>query len=154
MANNFLILGVLGAAGWVFINGPPPMRPVEPSPLSRTADADTSAIASASTGRSAGIEPRRDPVPFVRKVRSSPAFAGPSATSAPNETPAPAAEPAPAVEQDELDRKVAKAAAELDGYRRVSIVGKASNGAWRAKGFRGTEEILLTVDGTGRVSME
>jgi hypothetical protein len=63
-------------------------------------------------------------------------------------------EPAPAVEQDEVDRKVAKAAAELDGYRRVSIVGKASNGAWRAKAYRGTTEVLLTVDGTGRVSMD
>jgi len=58
------------------------------------------------------------------------------------------------VEQDELDRKVAKAAAEADGYRRVSIVGKASNGAWRAKAYRGTTEVLLTVDGTGRVSMD
>jgi hypothetical protein len=56
--------------------------------------------------------------------------------------------------QDDLDRGAAKVAAEQDGYKRVSIVGKASNGAWRAKGFRGTTEVLLTVDGTGRVSMD
>jgi hypothetical protein len=58
------------------------------------------------------------------------------------------------VEQDDLDQKAAKAAAELDGYTRVSIVGKASSGAWRAKAYRGSTEILLTVDGTGRVSMD
>jgi hypothetical protein len=57
-------------------------------------------------------------------------------------------------EEDDLDRRAAKAAAEEDGYKRVSIIGKAGNGAWRAKGFRGTTEILLTVDGTGRVSMD
>ena len=56
--------------------------------------------------------------------------------------------------QDDEDRKAAKTAAELDGYKRVSILGKASNGAWRAKGYRGTTEVLLNVDGTGRVSME
>ena len=57
--------------------------------------------------------------------------------------------------QDDLERKAAKAAIELDGYKRVSIVGKASNGAaWRAKGYRGTTEVLLTVDGTGSVSSD
>ena len=42
----------------------------------------------------------------------------------------------------------------MDGYKRVSIMGKASNGAWRAKAYRGSTEVLLTVDGTGRVSMD
>jgi len=56
--------------------------------------------------------------------------------------------------QDDLERKAAKAAIELDGYKRVSVVGKASNGAWRAKGYRGTTEVLLTVDGTGSVSSD
>ena len=53
-----------------------------------------------------------------------------------------------------MDRTAARAAAELDGYRRVSIVGKASSGAWRVKAYRGTTEVLLTVDGTGRVSLD
>jgi len=57
-------------------------------------------------------------------------------------------------DQDDLDRRAAKAAAEEDGYKRVTIIGKASNGAWRVKGLRGTTEVLLTVDGTGRVSMD
>ena len=56
--------------------------------------------------------------------------------------------------QEDLDRRGAKEAIELDGYKRVSIIGKASNGAWRAKGYRGTTEVLLTVDGTGRVSLD
>jgi hypothetical protein len=53
-----------------------------------------------------------------------------------------------------LDRKAARLATELDVYRRVSIVGRTSSGAWRAKGYRGTAEVLLTVDGTGRVASD
>jgi hypothetical protein len=34
------------------------------------------------------------------------------------------------------------------------VLGKASNGIWRAKAYRGATEVRLTVDGTGRVSME
>jgi hypothetical protein len=72
--------------------------------------------------------------------------------------PTPPAEAAPApVEQPpqgDLDQNAAKAAVELDGYKRVSIVGKAGNGGWRAKGYRGTTEVTLTVDGAGRVSMD
>ena len=45
-------------------------------------------------------------------------------------------------------------AVEMDGYKRASIVGKTSNGAWRAKAYRGTTEVSLIVDGTGRVSLE
>jgi hypothetical protein len=56
--------------------------------------------------------------------------------------------------QDDLDRKAAKAAVEADGYKRATVVGKGSNGTWRAKAYRGTTEVQLTVDGTGRVSME
>jgi hypothetical protein len=36
----------------------------------------------------------------------------------------------------------------------VTVLGKASNGTWRAKAYRGTTEVQLTVDGTGRVSLE
>ena len=67
------------------------------------------------------------------------------------------AEPAPDAEaqaQDDLERKGARAAVEADGYKRVTVLGKASNGTWRAKAYRGTTEVRLTVDGTGRVSME
>lgn len=55
---------------------------------------------------------------------------------------------------DDLDKKAAKLAVEMDGYKRVTIVGKTSSGAWRAKAYRGATEVLLVVDGTGRVSTD
>src|SRR4051794_15965697 len=142
MANNFILLGTIGAIGWIFISGPPPIKPIEPSPLSRVATNGSSASPYASTGSSPAINTRRDPVPLVRNVRVPPASPVPSASSD---------APPARVEHDELDRRAAKAAAENDGYRRVSIVGRASNGAWRATGYRGTTEVLLTIDGIGRV---
>lgn len=152
MANNFLLLGMVGAIGWVFLSGPPAMKPGRQS--SRTDATDASASSYVGAGHSFGIEARQDPVPLVRSVRASPA---PPVAAVSVETPAGAALPETPVttgEEDDLDRRAAKAAAEEDGYKRVSIIGKAGNGAWRAKGFRGTTEILLTVDGTGRVSMD
>jgi hypothetical protein len=145
MANNFLLLGAVGAIGLIFINGPPEVKPAHPSPRIAAVEASTSAHVGA--GHSSGIEARQDPVPLVRNGRAAPVSPAPSA-AVPVETPAATAE------QDDLDRRAAKAAAEADGYKRVSIIGKASNGAWRAKGFRGTTEVLLTVDGTGSVSMD
>lgn len=91
------------------------------------------------------LEARQAPVPLVRNVRPPPE-PSPAAASA-------AADPQQQT-QDDLDRKAARAAVEADGYKRVTLLGKASNGAWRAKGFRGPTEVLLTVDGTGRVSMD
>ena len=40
------------------------------------------------------------------------------------------------------------------GYERVSVLGKGSDGTWRAKAYKGTSEVRLTVDGRGRVSAE
>jgi hypothetical protein len=64
------------------------------------------------------------------------------------------AAPAEQPSDDELAKRAAKAAVEQDGYKRVSILGKAGNGAWRAKAFRGTTEVLLTVDDAGRVTTD
>jgi len=142
MANNFLVLGTLAALGWVFVSGPPPST----QPTARPAASPVAAIA-----KSPALEQRRDPVPLVRNIRVSAAPPAPAGPAAPAEAPAVAAEQQA---QDDLDRRAAKAAAELDGYKRVTILGKASNGAWRAKGYRGATEVRLTVDGTGRVSMD
>jgi hypothetical protein len=145
MANNFLVLGTLGAFGWLFINGPPSTKPAAPLDTSKVAAMASSMPAAVPTSWNSAPELRRDPVPLVRNVRTSPA------------PPAPVDTPAAAVEQqgqDDLDRHAAKAAVELDGYKHVSILGKASNGAWRAKAYRGATEVVLTVDGTGRVSMD
>ena|SRR5262245_60975929 len=142
MANNFLILGTLGIFGWAAVNGPPPLtEPTARSAVSRTTTANPS-----KTAYVVGpMEARQAPVPLVRSVKPRPA-SSPAAASA-------AADPQQQT-QDDLDRKAAKAAVEADGYKRVTLLGKASNGAWRAKGFRGSTEVLLTVDGTGRVSMD
>lgn len=143
MANNLLLLGTMGAVGWLFLNAPPP-RPVERTPEWRATHSPSSTSPHVGAG-GPEIVARQDPVPLVRNVR---------ALQAPPVLPAPAEAPPAATEQDNSDRSVAKAAAELDGYKRVSVIGKASNGAWRVKAYRGATEVLLTVDGTGRVSME
>jgi hypothetical protein len=56
--------------------------------------------------------------------------------------------------QDDLDKRAARAAVEADGYKRATLVGKANNGSWRAKAYRGTVEVWLTVDGTGIVFLD
>ena len=48
----------------------------------------------------------------------------------------------------------AKAAIEADGYKRAKVVRQGENGLWYAKAMRGTTEVSLTVDATGRVSLE
>ena len=50
--------------------------------------------------------------------------------------------------------RAAQAAIEADGYERVSVLGRGSDGTWRAKAYKGTSEVRLTVDGRGRVSAE
>lgn len=48
----------------------------------------------------------------------------------------------------------AKAAIERDGYKRVMVLGRASDGNWRAKAYRGVSEVFLTVRSDGTVSIE
>ena len=48
----------------------------------------------------------------------------------------------------------AKAAVEADGYKRVTVLGRAADGTWQARAYRGATEVLLAVDDTGRVSMQ
>ena len=81
-------------------------------------------------------------------VRSTKVFAAPAGQI---ELPIEAIE---SQKQDDLDKKAAKLAVEMDGYKRVIIVGRTSSGAWRAKAHRGATEVLLVVDGTGRVSTD
>lgn len=143
MANNFLILETLAAFGWVLVNGTPPStESAARSPASRVAAADSS-----NTVHPAAAPPlvaRQAPVPLVRNFRPPPEA---SPLVAPEVDTQPRA-------QDGLDMKAAKAAVEADGYKRVTVLGKAGNGTWRAKGFRGATEVPLTVDGSGRVSMD
>lgn len=145
MPNYFLILGTLGILGWAAVDGAPPSAgPAARSAVSRVATANSSQTVYVTPGPV--LEARQAPVPLVRNVRP-PSAALPSAA-------APAVVDPPQQAQEDLDRKAAKAAIDADGYKRVTLLGKASNGAWRAKAFRGTTEVLLTVDGTGRVAMD
>jgi hypothetical protein len=136
MTDNFLALGALIAFGWVFANAP------LPGPTSRAATLRATTTAPAITSyvilNRNVLEARRAPVPLVPNIRPTPA-----AQTAPE-----APVPDPEVQaQDDLDRKAAK---EADGYKRVSVLGKASNGMWRAKAYRAQPK----VDGTGRVSAD
>ena len=140
MANNFLALGAFVAFGWLFADTPLPESTSRPA-ASRATTTEPAITSYAMVNRNV-LEARRAPVPLVRNVRASP-----TASAAP----APDAE---VQAQDDLDRKAAKAAVEADGYKRATVLGKASNGTWRAKAYRGTTEVRLTVDGTGRVSLE
>ena len=152
MAHNFVLVGMLGAVGWIVVTGPPPVKPAERVPEARVAVRDTASLPYVGASPRPAIEKRQDPVPLVRHKPVSPVSSlspvspasGRSDSVAGDERQTP----------DDLDRRAAKLAAEADGYKRVSIVGRASNGAWRAKGYRGTTEVLITVDGTGRVSLD
>jgi hypothetical protein len=141
MTNNFLTLAVVAALGWTFANAPVP----EPNArsLAPRATAPEAAVAAPIVAASISLEAHQPPVPLVRSVRSS----------AIRETPA--AAPDPEVKaQDNLDERAAKAAIEADGYKRVSLLGKSGNGTWRAKAYRGSTVVQLTVDSTGSVSAD
>ena len=147
--NNFLALGAFVACGWVATNvvlPEPAARPVASRSTSIAAPAFTSEpIADRNV-----LEARRAPVPLVRTVPLS------AVTPAVNDLTPLAEQKAEDEEkvQDDLDKKAARAAVEADGYKRATLVGKASNGSWRAKAYRGTTEVWLTVDGSGRVSLD
>jgi hypothetical protein len=145
MVTKFLALAVVGAMGWIVVDGS--RQPTAPS-LGGGVDALTPAP-TVVAGQAMTLEVRQDPVPLVRQHpvpiagNVDPTTDSQAAADAPNLQP-----------QGKFDSDAARLAAEADGYKRVSIVGKASNGAWRVKGYRGATEVLLAVDDTGRVSME
>jgi hypothetical protein len=139
----FLSLIVVAALAWVFAN-PPAAEPLPRSVASRAATSDP-VTASHAASDSSLPEARRPPIPLMRNVRALPRTAvAPDVAMADADVPAP----------DNRDIGTAKAAIEAEGYKRVSVIGKQGNGTWRAKAYRGQTEVLLTVDGAGRVSLE
>ena len=143
MTNNFLALGVLAALGWTFANAPVP----EPSSRSIAPRATTpdSAVASSVVVASSSLEAHQPPVPLVRTVRN---------VTMKETAPTVAVSDPEVRTQDKLDEQAAKAAIEADGYKRVSLLGRGTNGTWRAKAYRGTTDVQLTVDSAGRVSAD
>jgi hypothetical protein len=146
MLNHMLALTVTATFGWLFVNAPPPEAT---TPVRSERSAATVRPVSGVNYRQDQPTFHRAPVPLVR-VAKVPVATAPSAQEPPSSTDASAEVSA----REELDRRAAKAAVEADGYRRVSVVGKTGTGAWRAKAYRGTTEVRLTVDGTGRVSQD
>lgn len=63
-----------------------------------------------------------------------------------------AVEPVPA--RGPLDRWAIRAAIEAHGYESVDVLGRGTDGSWRAKAYRGQTEVRLVVDGMGRVSAQ
>jgi hypothetical protein len=99
--------------------------------------------------RKASFEIKQAPVPLLMKPRptiETPAFdadaVGPEVSVPARVADAPA------------DNSAAKAAIEADGYRNAKVVRQGENGVWYAKAMRGATEVSLTVDATGRVSLE
>ncbi|MGZ5909324.1 MAG: hypothetical protein ACXWLB_05580 [Reyranella sp.] len=138
-----LSLIIVAALAWAFIN-PPVAEPLPQSVASR-ATTPNPVTASHTPSDSNLLEVRRPPIPLMRNVRALPRTAAvPDVAMADADVPAP----------DNRDIGMAKAAIEADGYKRVSVIGKQGNGTWRAKAYRGQTEVLLTVDGAGRVSLE
>jgi hypothetical protein len=148
--NNFLALGALVASGWVISNALPP-KPVVGLDASRsTTTAAPVTNSQTIVGRDI-LEARRAPVPLVRTVLPSIVIStSVEASTLPSEQKAQDEQKV----QDDLDRKSVKAAVEADGYKHATLIGRASNGNWRAKAYRGATEVWLTVDGTGRVSLD
>lgn len=83
---------------------------------------------------------RQAPVPM--QVRSRTAFVPPA------DVPEPATETA-ARGTSEAD---ARAAIEADGYKRVRVTSKSTDGSWQARAFRGATEVAVRVDAQGNVT--
>jgi hypothetical protein len=99
--------------------------------------------------KKASFEIRQAPVPLLMKARPTIEPSVFDADAVGPEVPALAKTgDAPA------DNSAAKAAIEADGYRNAKVVRQGENGIWYAKAMRGTTEVSLTVDATGRVSLE
>ena len=97
-------------------------------------------------GKNVSFEIRRAPVPLLMKPRP---------TIEPPVFDADAVGPeVPAKMGDSSSENAAKAAIEADGYKRAKVLRQGENGIWYAKAMRGTTEVSLTVDATGRVSLE
>lgn len=143
MTKYFLTLAILLALGWTFAAAPMP-APV-PRPVASRATAPDSAVAAPVIAALSSLEARQPPVPLVRSVRKVPVAAASPEVSMPD---------AEAQARDDFDERAAKSAIEADGYKRVSVLGRNVDGTWRAKAYRGTTDVRLTVDGAGRVSAD
>jgi hypothetical protein len=142
MMNNLLGTIVVAALIGMFLVAPG-SQPASPAVAPR-ATAPEPAVVSRSIVASNDLQAHQPPIPLMRGVR-------PPVTAGSPDLPLTKAE-VPSL--DDRDRGAAKAAIEADGYKGVSVLDKGTNGTWRAKAYRGTTEIKVTVDSAGRVSAD
>ncbi len=143
MTHNLLSLIVVAALVGTFANTPAP-EPLPRSVASRAATVDP-AVASHANADSTTLQAHQPPIPLMRNVRAVPTTATPPDVHTPD---------ADVRARDGLDIGTVRAAIEADGYKGVNVLGKGGSGTWRAKAYRGQTEVRLTVDGTGRVSVD
>lgn len=142
MTNHLLTLIVLAALVGTFASAPVP----EPLPRSVASRATTDpAVVSRANADSTALEAHPSPIPLMRNALTLPK------TEISPDVPVPEAK---MQAQDDLDIGAVRAAIEADGYKGVNVLGKAGNGTWRAKAYRGQTEVQLTVDRTGTVSVD
>ena len=127
----------------------PPARELAMPVAAKQPDPIAVAAAPEPVVKKAPFEIKQAPVPLLMKAHptiETPAF---DADAVGPEVPV-MAKPADAPS----DNSTARAAIEADGYRNAKVVRQGENGIWYAKAMRGTTEVSLTVDATGRVSLE
>lgn len=135
MMNNLLgVIALAALVGTVALAPAPEPEAMSRAVASRPIPADPAVVSYA-------LPARQPPIPVVRSGRAS------TATS-----PEVTVHEAEAKPQDGLERTAAKTAIEADGYKGVTVLGQAAEGTWQARAFRGTTEVQLIVDSTGRVS--
>jgi hypothetical protein len=143
MSNNLLTVVVLLALIGTFLAAPLPPTPTRAlAPRATT----TAVVVRSSNAAVSTLQAHQAPIPLVRNLPAS-------------LTPAILSEASPSRQEpqtrDDSERKsAARAAIEADGYRGVTVLGRGTDGTWRAKAYRGATEVRLMVDDAGRVSME
>jgi len=143
MSKHILTVVVLVALIGTFL-----AAPLAPGPTGAVAPRPTqvAAVTPPANAVASTLDARQAPIPLVRNLP-------PSLT--PAVLPGAAQSRSEQRTRDDSDRKSAvRAAIEADGYRTVTVLGRGTDGAWRAKAYRGTTEVRLLVDDAGRVSME
>jgi hypothetical protein len=143
MNNLFNVIALVALVGAAFLAPGPGVAPAAPA-KSVSEPAVGSVTRASAPVSTASIELRAHqlPVPVVRSVPARPTTATPDERSPPEAT---------APSRNGLEKEAARAAIEADGYKRVRIIDKSANGAWRAKAYRGPTEVEVVVNGAGRV---
>ncbi len=114
------------------------------------AEPRTASVAPPAVTRKPSIEVRQAPVPLLMKPRPPVDLPNAAADAAA------VAEPTAKVadEGEKLAESSAKAAIEADGYKGVRVLRQGAGGLWYARALRGSAEVMLTVDGQGRVTAD